>query len=171
MYVGMSNQPTKKKQIKQKPSQLLLGEELAKVDFTSMKEHELVLKIPTLKKNDFLDYIIFKIEPMPKIEHGVKLIKIEDTIPKQYRDCFESDKLNTIQSLVFETAYNSFENMLVCAPTGAGKTNIATLTILNVIKRFKDTMQFKVVYISPMKALANELVQKFTKKFAKLKTR
>lgn len=101
MYVGMSNQPTKKKQIKQKPSQLLLGEELAKVDFTSMKEHELVLKIPTLKKNDFLDYIIFKIEPMPKIEHNVKLIKIEDTIPKQYRDCFESDKLNTIQSLVF----------------------------------------------------------------------
>lgn len=67
MYVGMSNQPVKKKQIKEKPSQLLLGEELAKVDFTSMKEHELVLKIPTLKKHDFLDYIIFKIEPMPKI--------------------------------------------------------------------------------------------------------
>lgn len=61
--------------------------------------------------------------------------------------------------------------MLVCAPTGAGKTNIATLTILNVIKMFKDTMEFKVVYISPMKALANELVQKFTKKFSKLKTR
>lgn len=55
--------------------------------------------------------------------------------------------------MVFETAYNSFENMLVCAPTGAGKTNIATLTILNVIKKFKD--EFKVVYISPMKALAN----------------
>lgn len=50
--------------------------------------------------------------------------------------------------------------MLVCAPTGAGKTNIATLTILNVINRFKD--DFKVIYISPMKALANELVQKFT---------
>lgn len=92
---------------------------------------------------------------MPKIEHNVKLIKIEDVIPKEYRDCFESEKLNTIQSLVFDTAYNSFENMLVCAPTGAGKTNIATITILNIIKRYKDTMEFKVVYISPMKALAN----------------
>ena len=29
-------------------------------------------------------------------------------------------KLNTIQSLVYPTAYNSAENTLVCAPTGAG---------------------------------------------------
>jgi activating signal cointegrator complex subunit 3 len=70
---------------------------------------------------------------------------------------------------VFQHAYNSSENMLVCAPTGAGKTNIATLTILNVIKRYKDN--FKVIYISPMKALAGELVQKFTTKFTELKTR
>ena len=70
---------------------------------------------------------------------------------------------------MFQHAYNANENMLVCAPTGAGKTNIATLTILNVIKRFKDG--FKVIYISPMKALANELVQKFTKKFSEFKTR
>ena len=70
---------------------------------------------------------------------------------------------------MFESAYSSNENMLVCAPTGAGKTNIATLTILNIIKKFKG--EFKVVYISPMKALANELVQKFTKKFHNFKTR
>lgn len=36
---------------------------------------------------------------------------------------------NYIQSQVFQVAYNTNENMLICAPTGAGKTNIALLTI------------------------------------------
>ena len=61
--------------------------------------------------------------------------------------------------------------MLVCAPTGAGKTNIATLTILNAIRRVDNPSDVRIVYISPMKALASELVQKFTKKFTTLKTR
>ena len=45
--------------------------------------------------------------------------------------------------------------MLVCAPTGAGKTNIATLTILQAIKEAGNEEEVKIVYISPMKALAN----------------
>ena len=43
--------------------------------------------------------------------------------------------LNRIQSVVFETAYRTNENLLICAPTGAGKTNIAMLTILHEIKQ------------------------------------
>ena len=42
--------------------------------------------------------------------------------------------LNMIQSRVFDTAYYSNENMLISAPTGAGKTNIAMLTVLKEIK-------------------------------------
>ncbi len=59
--------------------------------------------------------------------------------------------LNMIQSRVLGTAYYTNDNMLISAPTGAGKTNIAMLAILreisnnlgngNVIK--KD--QFKVI--------------------------
>jgi activating signal cointegrator complex subunit 3 len=37
--------------------------------------------------------------------------------------------------VVFETAYKTNENLLICAPTGAGKTNIAMLTILHEIKQ------------------------------------
>lgn len=44
-------------------------------------------------------------------------------------------RLNRIQSIVFETAYNTNENLLICAPTGAGKTNIAMLTILHEIRQ------------------------------------
>ena len=43
--------------------------------------------------------------------------------------------LNRIQSVVFETAYQTNENLLICAPTGAGKTNIAMLTVVHEIKQ------------------------------------
>lgn len=43
--------------------------------------------------------------------------------------------LNRIQSVVFDAAYNTNENLLVCAPTGAGKTNVALLTIIHQIKQ------------------------------------
>lgn len=81
--------------------------------------------------------------------------------------------LNRIQSIVFDAAYNTNENLLICAPTGAGKTNIAMLTILREIKQNieegvikKD--KFKIIYVAPMKALAAEMVQNFGKRLASL---
>ncbi|KAF5297298.1 hypothetical protein FQA39_LY12137 [Lamprigera yunnana] len=78
---------------------------------------------------------------------------------------------NHIQSKVFEIAYNTNENMLVCAPTGAGKTNIALMTIVNQVKKYiEDNIihldKFKIAYICPMKALAAEMVANFSKKLA-----
>ncbi|CAI4232831.1 unnamed protein product [Auanema sp. JU1783] len=84
------------------------------------------------------------------------------------------EKLNIIQSIVFEQAYKTKENLLICAPTGAGKTNIAMLTILNVVHQYikpngviaKD--DFKIVYIAPMKALATEMTASFSQRLAPL---
>uniref|UniRef100_A0AAY4D056 Activating signal cointegrator 1 complex subunit 3 n=1 Tax=Denticeps clupeoides TaxID=299321 RepID=A0AAY4D056_9TELE len=83
-------------------------------------------------------------------------------------------RLNRIQSIVFETAYNTNQNLLICAPTGAGKTNIAMLTVLHEIRKHlepggvirKD--QFKIVYVAPMKALAAEMTQYFSKRLEPL---
>uniref|UniRef100_A0A672FSE4 Activating signal cointegrator 1 complex subunit 3 n=1 Tax=Salarias fasciatus TaxID=181472 RepID=A0A672FSE4_SALFA len=83
-------------------------------------------------------------------------------------------RLNRIQSLVFETAYNTNENLLICAPTGAGKTNIAMLTVLHEIRQHlqpggvikKD--EFKIVYVAPMKALAAEMTNYFSKRLEPL---
>ena len=79
--------------------------------------------------------------------------------------------LNPIQTKVKPIALDSDENMLVCAPTGAGKTNIALMCVLHEVEKFinKDTMtittqEFKIVYVSPMKALAAEIVEKFSSK-------
>jgi DEAD/DEAH box helicase len=83
-------------------------------------------------------------------------------------------KLNRIQSAVFETAYNTCENMLVCAPTGAGKTNIAMLAFLQLVKQnisdgMLDMGAVKAVYIAPMKALAQEVVTKFGERLKPLR--
>jgi antiviral helicase SLH1 len=67
--------------------------------------------------------------------------------------------------------------MLVCAPTGAGKTDVAMLTVLRVLSLYGDikpssgqlkvtNASFKVVYVAPMKALAAEVVRKLSKRLA-----
>lgn len=86
--------------------------------------------------------------------------------------------LNRMQSLVYPVAYDTNENMLICAPTGAGKTDVALLTILHTINQFMtesisssgehtvdiDYDEFKIVYVAPLKALAAEIVDKFSSK-------
>ncbi|XP_031554350.1 activating signal cointegrator 1 complex subunit 3-like [Actinia tenebrosa] len=81
--------------------------------------------------------------------------------------------LNRIQSIVYDSAYNTNENLLICAPTGAGKTNIAMMTIVREIKQNieqgvirKD--KFKIVYVAPMKALAAEMVRNFGRRLSPL---
>ena len=121
-------------------------------------------------------------------------LAIKDVIPTaQMRKAFAgTDSLNPMQSAVYEMAFNSQENLLICAPTGAGKTNVAMLT---VVAHFRDkgiikgggnvdpyaayqhigaelsefTGGKKVIYIAPMKALAQEVVDKFSSKLKSLK--
>jgi activating signal cointegrator complex subunit 3 len=72
-----------------------------------------------------------------------------------------------------QTGYCSNENILVCAPTGAGKTNIAMITVLHEIGLHMDSGQihkddFKIVYVAPMKALAAEVTRNFGGRLAGL---
>ena len=79
---------------------------------------------------------------------------------------------NRIQSKIFDTAYNTNSNLLICAPTGAGKTNVALLAILQAIKEYREDyprdIPCKIVYIAPMKALAAEMVEGFSRRLKKL---
>ena len=43
--------------------------------------------------------------------------------------------LNRLQSIVCPAAYTTNENLLVCAPTGAGKTNAAMLCVLRTVEQ------------------------------------
>ena len=78
-----------------------------------------------------------------QIQNSHKLVKI-DTLPKWMRGAFTTtEQLNTIQSIVFDSAFNSNNNILVAAPTGAGKTNIALLTIMREVKKYIEVREGK----------------------------
>ncbi|KAK2197760.1 bifunctional C2 domain superfamily/Helicase [Babesia duncani] len=94
-----------------------------------------------------------------------KLIPISE-LPEWAQIVFADIKqFNLIQSRVFEIAFNSCQNMLISAPTGCGKTNVALLCILqNFKQRFENGLPCgKAIYIAPMKALASEITRKFQK--------
>lgn len=90
-------------------------------------------------------------------------------MPEWARVPFSSaTKLNKIQSKCYPQAFNDDGNMLICAPTGSGKTNVGMLTILREIgkNRNPETGEinldaFKIVYIAPLKALVQEQVGNF----------
>ncbi|KAI0200103.1 Sec63 Brl domain-containing protein [Astrocystis sublimbata] len=92
-------------------------------------------------------------------------------MPEWARGPFSSSnavKLNKIQSKCYPSAFEDDGNMLICAPTGSGKTNVAMLTILRELGKHRnpqtgdiDLDAFKIVYIAPLKALVQEQVGNF----------
>ena len=103
--------------------------------------------------------------PKAKREPGEKNTPTSE-LPEWARVGFGSSKeLNRIQTICYPTAFKDDGNMLVCAPTGSGKTNVAMLTILREIGKNRNPEtgeimldDFKIVYISPLKALVQEQV-------------
>lgn len=101
-------------------------------------------------------------------------IKIS-SLPSWTQDAFPNmESLNRIQSKMYDTAFKSSENLLLCAPTGAGKTNVAMLTILHEIMKVRDAetgeidlKAFKIVYVAPMKALVQEVVLNLSSRLTK----
>ncbi|KAL9636349.1 MAG: hypothetical protein Q9164_002877 [Protoblastenia rupestris] len=112
---------------------------------------------------------------------GRKLVEISE-MDELCRKTFKGYKsLNRMQSLVYPVAYQTSENMLICAPTGAGKTDAAMLAILNVISHHVNpnpmegpnatefivkSEEFKIIYVAPMKALAAEITGKLGRRLA-----
>ncbi|KAK2782924.1 DEIH-box ATPase [Emmonsiellopsis sp. PD_33] len=107
--------------------------------------------------------------PKAKKDPNERLIPTSE-LPDWARPGFgSSEKLNRIQTQCYPTAFKDDGNMLVCAPTGSGKTNVAMLTILREIgkNRNHETGEimlddFKIVYIAPLKALVQEQVGNFS---------
>lgn len=98
------------------------------------------------------------------------------SLPSWSREAFgKLSHLNAMQSKAFSCAFKSDENMLVSAPTGAGKTNVALLAMLRAVNNAmnKETgviclHELKMVYVAPMKALVQEVVRTFTERLAPL---
>lgn len=127
-------------------------------------------------KNGYEEVHVPAVQNKPKSDE--KLVPIAD-LPSWTHNAFKGVKsLNRIQSPLCETALKSSENILLCAPTGAGKTNVALMTMLNILGQYRrepsmsdeaedpgenfDLQAFKIVYVAPMKALVQEIVKNFS---------
>lgn len=135
------------------------------------------------KREDHKDFEEYSIPAIPvgTLGKGHKLVEIA-TLDGLCKRTFKGyTALNRMQSLLFQVAYHTSENMLISAPTGAGKTDAAMLTILNAIAKnitpeptedneitdfIVDTSAFKIIYVAPMKALAAEITEKFSKRLS-----
>lgn len=171
----------------------------------------------TRKTSQGIEEIFIPAGPRPLPPKESECVQVSTLMPYMFQDAFQGIKqLNRIQSKVYSCTFNSIENMLVCAPTGAGKTNIAVLAILqmikmnlkpnepdeellddfdnedgevfsvsnknnkkkldNIKKKYPDNItpknidktNFKIIYIAPMKALAQEVVTKFQERLKPL---
>ncbi|KAK9891555.1 hypothetical protein WA026_015516 [Henosepilachna vigintioctopunctata] len=101
-----------------------------------------------------------------------KLVAIEE-LPKYIQPVFEGFKsLNRIQSRLCKKTLESDENLLLCAPTGAGKTNVALLCMMREIGKHINSDgsinadEFKIIYVAPMRSLVQEMVGNFGKRLA-----
>ena len=137
------------------------------------KEKELYEEV-TERKNT---YTMVKVKAINKKRNKVEPLNVVKVLPKWAQRCFNFQFFNEIQSTVFDKSLNSDENLLITAPTGAGKTNIALVTIIreiekelklknmnNIDEKFdfsKFKWDFKVLFLVPLKALANEFINKF----------
>lgn len=138
-------------------SKIMLPDNVERVDSKTFEE----VKIPANE------------ETMKTLTVGNARIQI-NSLDEIGQVAFKGTKeLNRIQSIVYPIAYHTNDNLLVCAPTGAGKTNVAMLAIVRTLRSFADQgvihrEQFKIVYVAPMKALAAEMVTNFGRRLAPL---
>ena len=109
--------------------------------------------------------------PKKRVPSKDSLVPIA-SLPEWSRGPFSTvDSLTEMQSQCYPSAFQGDGNMLVCAPTGSGKTNVAMLTILREVGKHRnpetgdiDLDAFKIVYIAPLKALVQEQVGNFGKR-------
>lgn len=112
--------------------------------------------------------------PAPKAKRDPNEPQLKPTseLPDWARPGWGNSKtLNRIQTKCFPTAFEDDGNMLICAPTGSGKTNVAMLAILREIGKHRDPRtgeialdDFKIIFIAPLKALVQEQVGNFGKR-------
>uniref|UniRef100_A0A7S2ZN48 Uncharacterized protein n=1 Tax=Rhodosorus marinus TaxID=101924 RepID=A0A7S2ZN48_9RHOD len=157
--------------------------ELRKLDLDSLAfsqgSHIMSNKKVNLPKDSFVvnkkDYEEWHIPAVTAKAANEKLVLIRD-LPDWARTGFSEKMkaLNRMQSQVYDGVFNTDDNVLLCAPTGAGKTNVAMLAVLREIGKSMDhkgkfdLSSFKVIYVAPMKALVAEVVANLGARLEKL---
>eukprot|EP00762_Andalucia_godoyi_P001879 ANDGO_05989.mRNA.1 Putative U5 small nuclear ribonucleoprotein 200 kDa helicase len=103
--------------------------------------------------------------PQTAAAKQLEIVAVSD-IPEWAWPAFEGvTHLNRIQSAVYSAALFGNRNILLCSPTGSGKTIVALLCILHDLGlQIHQRRPFLAVYVAPMKALVSEVCSNLKKR-------
>ncbi|CAG4956316.1 unnamed protein product [Colias eurytheme] len=94
-----------------------------------------------------------------------------EEIDQKYRNVFTYNYFNLVQSRIIDDALYSDKSLVVCAPTGSGKTVVFEMAIVQLLMEMEDknsNQDFKIIYMAPVKALCSERLSEWYPKFTKL---
>ncbi|XP_028173539.1 probable ATP-dependent DNA helicase HFM1 [Ostrinia furnacalis] len=110
-----------------------------------------------------------------------------EEIDTKYREVFSYPYFNLVQSRVIEDALYSDKSLVVCAPTGSGKTVVFEMAIVQLLMEIENNNSaedFKIIYskypyllyfslyfilkVAPVKALCTERLTEWYSKFTRL---
>ena len=112
--------------------------------------------------------------PPPPQERG---IVATSELPPQLRAAFPFRYFNLVQSECFDAAFGSPEPLVVVAPTGAGKTGVLDLALARLLLESAggfgssgsgSSSHAKALYIAPSRALVQERVADWKRRFGAL---
>nr|WJN24859.1 meiosis specific DNA helicase [Tranzscheliella williamsii] len=105
----------------------------------------------------------FVVEP----ESGRKIALVPVTsLPLTYRQLFSFPFFNAVQSTCLPSVLEGGSNIVMSAPTGAGKTVIFELALIRML--MEDSQTTKAVYLAPTKALCAEKTRDWSRRFGQL---
>ncbi|KAL6950248.1 hypothetical protein ACO0QE_000924 [Hanseniaspora vineae] len=113
-----------------------------------------------------------QVHSLPSAKANQPKLKSTFDLPDSFREIFCFTKFNKMQSEAFDYLYGdnvTKGNCIISAPTGAGKTVLFELAMLNVFRHTTDYSNVKFVYIAPTKSLCMEKFESWKSKFKKVK--
>ncbi|GAA5999340.1 DNA helicase [Rhodotorula paludigena] len=96
-------------------------------------------------------------------KQGIKLRPVSE-LPDMFRSLWRFGVFNAVQSVCFDTVFHKDENVVISAPTGAGKTVLFELAIIRLFTK-SPSSDAKVLYMAPTKSLCSERTHDWKRKF------
>ncbi|XP_045516918.1 probable ATP-dependent DNA helicase HFM1 [Pieris brassicae] len=94
-----------------------------------------------------------------------------EEIDEKYREVFKYPYFNIVQSRIIDDALYSDKSLVICAPTGSGKTLLFEMAIVQLLMELEEkkiNQDFKIIYMAPVKSLCTERLTEWYPKFTKL---